>query len=239
MKHMLQQKRPLLVTFAVVAIVAAIWSYVFLQNSPQQTLDQRAHDVASQLKCPICQGESVADSPSALAQQMRGVIRQQLQAGKSEQEVIQYFQNSYGNSIVWSPPWQGFALLAWLVPISLLIAGLALLFFILRDWQSSSALNASTNQGESAVTSQDELPIEDAQLVQELTDDDPILQEIELDYQLGNITEADYHSLREKYLHRTLVALKSRYDREQELDALIEERLDALKESHDDNGKHE
>lgn len=230
MKRLLQQKRPLLVTLAVVAIVAAIWSYVFLQNSPQQTLDQRAHDVASQLKCPICQGESVADSPSALAQQMRGVIRQQLQVGKSEQEVIQYFQNSYGNSIVWSPPWQGFTLLVWLAPLGLLLAGLVLLFFILRDWQTNSALDASTNQVELGDTDQDELTIEDAQLVQELTDEDPILQEIELDYQLGNITEADYHALREKYLHRTLVALKARYDREQELDTMIEERLRAMRE---------
>ena len=228
MKRMLQRKRPLLVTFAVVAIVAAIWSYVFLQNSPQQTLDQRAHNVASQLKCPICQGESVADSPSALAQQMRGVIRQQLQAGKSEQEVIQYFQNSYGNSIVWSPPWQGFTLLAWLAPIGLLLAGLVLLFFILRDWQTNSALSSTTNAGELAATDEDELTSEHTQLVQEL--DDRILQEIELDYQLGNITEADYHTLREKYLHRTLVALKSRYDREQELDTMIEERLRAMKE---------
>jgi cytochrome c-type biogenesis protein CcmH len=237
MKRMLQHKRPLLVTFAVVAIVAAIWSYAFLQNSPQQTLDKRAHDVASQLKCPICQGESVADSPSALAQQMRGVIRQQLQAGKSEQEVIQYFQNSYGNSIVWSPPWQGFTLLAWLAPIGLSLAGLVVLFFILRDWQMSSALNSTAHEVELAGTHEDELIFEYTQLVQELTDEDPILQEIELDYQLGNITEADYRSLREKYLHRSLVALKSRYDREQELDTMIEERLGTLKENNDDNGK--
>src|SRR3989440_11244026 len=128
MKRMLQRKRSLLVTFAVVAIVAAIWSYVFLQNSPQQTLDQRAHDVASQLKCPICQGESVADSPSALAQQMRGVIRQQLQAGKSEQEVVHYFTRSYGDQIINSPPWQGFYLLIWLVPIALLLGGVVLLW---------------------------------------------------------------------------------------------------------------
>lgn len=228
MKHMLQQRRPLLVTFAVVAIVAAIWSYVFLQNPAQQTLDQRVRNVALQLKCPICQGESVADSPSALAQQMRGVIRQQLQAGKSEQEVIQYFQNSYGDSIVWSPPWQGFALLAWLVPIGLLLAGLALLFFILRDWQTSSALSSTSNTSEPVSTDEDELTFEHTQLLQEL--EDPILQEIELDYQLGNITEADYHTLREKYLHRTLVALKSRYDREQELDTMIEKRLRAMRE---------
>src|SRR5438093_10225890 len=116
----MKQQRLLLIFIAVVAIVAATWSYVFLQNPPRQTLDQRVQHIASQLKCPICQGESVADSPSQLAQQMRGVIRRQLQEGKSEQDIIRYFQTSYGDQIVWLPPWQGFTLLAWLVPIGLL-----------------------------------------------------------------------------------------------------------------------
>jgi hypothetical protein len=60
------------------------------------------------------------------------------------------------------------------------------------------------------------------------------LYEIELDYQLGNISESDYRKLREKYLQRALVALKSRYDREQELDDVIEVQLRKMKE-HDDS----
>src|SRR5712692_868473 len=123
---------------ATLAVVLAIWSFVFLTNPPTRTLDQRVQDVASQLKCPICQGESVADSPSLLAKQMRGVIRQQLQSGKSEQQVVQYFVDRYGQQIVWSPPWQGFTLLAWLVPIALLLGGTILLFFVLRSWRTLS-----------------------------------------------------------------------------------------------------
>jgi len=60
------------------------------------------------------------------------------------------------------------------------------------------------------------------------------LQEIELDYQLGNIAETDYRSLRERYVRRALVALKSRYDREQELDEAIEEQLRKLRENDGD-----
>lgn len=62
------------------------------------------------------------------------------------------------------------------------------------------------------------------------------LREVELDYQLGNISDGDYHTLRERYMQRALVALKSRYDREQELDELIEEQLRKMKEGHE---KHE
>ncbi|GAC1382236.1 MAG: hypothetical protein NVSMB33_09440 [Ktedonobacteraceae bacterium] len=173
----MKQKRPIFIVLAIVAFVAAIWAYVFLQTPAQQTLDQRVHNVASQLKCPICQGESVADSPSQLAQQMRGVIRQQLQAGKSEQEVIQYFQNSYGAQILWSPPWQGFTLLAWLVPIGLLLAGATLLVFTLHDWRKFPTLpttSPAVSTTESANLDEDDLALYRVQLEQELAAEDPM-----------------------------------------------------------------
>nr|BBH94357.1 hypothetical protein KTA_25560 [Thermogemmatispora argillosa] len=56
------------------------------------------------------------------------------------------------------------------------------------------------------------------------------LHEVELEYQLGNLTETDYRSLRERYLRRALLAIKERHSREKELDALIEERLRLLRE---------
>lgn len=61
------------------------------------------------------------------------------------------------------------------------------------------------------------------------------LQEVELDYQLGNIAQQDYQSLRERYMRRALVALKSRYEREQEIDQEIEEQLRKLKEQGEDS----
>ncbi|MFL5697435.1 MAG: cytochrome c-type biogenesis protein CcmH [Ktedonobacteraceae bacterium] len=168
------QRRPLFIALAALAIVGAVWSFVFLQNPPQPSLDQRVHDVASQLRCPVCQGESVADSPSQLSQQMRGVIRQQLQSGKSEQQVIQYFRTSYGDQIVWSPPWQGFTLLAWLVPIGLLLAGLILLFFVLRDWRALAPASSTAADPELASVDEVDLAFYRAQLEQELAADDPI-----------------------------------------------------------------
>ena len=59
------------------------------------------------------------------------------------------------------------------------------------------------------------------------------LQDVELDYQLGNLGESDYRSLRTRYLRRAALALKSRHEREQELDALIEEKLRLLKEQNE------
>lgn len=180
----MKQRRSLFLVLAIVVVAAAIWSVVYLSAPRQQTLDQRVQAVASQLKCPICQGESVADSPSLLAQQMRGIIRQQLQEGKSEQEIIQYFARSYGEQIVWSPPWQGFSLLAWLVPISLLLAGIVLIYFILRDWRTlSRSVESRSKDRDMLNIDEDELESYRAQLERELAEGDVLFRRYQTEAQ--------------------------------------------------------
>jgi cytochrome c-type biogenesis protein CcmH len=90
-----------------------------LLGGPAATLtpEARAHAIGERLACPICEGLSVADSPSALAQQMRGVISDQVAAGKSDAEIEQYFVDRYGPAILLTPPKQGFTLLAWWGPV--------------------------------------------------------------------------------------------------------------------------
>jgi cytochrome c-type biogenesis protein CcmH len=169
----MKKRHTLLILLTVVAIISSIWLYTFLVSPSKQTLDQRVHDVASQLKCLVCQGESVADSPATLSLQMRGVIRQQLQSGKSEQEVIQYFVSRYGDRILLSPPWQGLTLLAWLVPIALMVGGILLLFVVLRSWQSQSDKEPIDDRVESVDIDEKELAYYQQQIEQELAAEDP------------------------------------------------------------------
>ena len=143
----MKARRSLLIVLVAFAMIATVWSTLLIGAPERQTLDGRVQRVASQLKCLICQGESVADSPSTLAQQMRVSIRQQLQAGKSEQDVIQYFQQRYGDEIVWSPPWQGFSLLAWLIPIAFLLCGVGLVILLLREWHAAGTGLAPVREG--------------------------------------------------------------------------------------------
>lgn len=171
----MKKYRYLLLFIAVLAILGAIWSYVLLTNPPQETLDQRVQDVGSQLRCLVCQGESVADSPSQFSQQARMIIREQLQEGKSEQQIIQFFQARYGDRILWLPLKQGFALVAWLIPGAILLGGLILLFFVLRSWQKSAAITTTEPATEMKETDDDpDFATYRAQLEQELAADDPI-----------------------------------------------------------------
>ena len=174
----MKKRHSLLLVLGIVAIISSIWLYTFLVSPSKQTLDQRVHDVASQLKCLVCQGESVADSPATLSLQMRGVIRQQLQSGKSEQEVVQYFVSRYGDRILLAPPWQGLTLLAWLIPIALMLGGILLLFVVLRSWQSQSDKRSfDTDRAESIDVDENELVYYQKQIEKELAAEDPVFSQ--------------------------------------------------------------
>ena len=96
------------------------------------SLDQQAREIGLGLRCPVCQNVSVADSTSELAGQMRQVIREQLEQGKTKAEITAYFLERYGESVLFEPPKQGFALLAWIVAPLGLLAGAAVLWRLLR-----------------------------------------------------------------------------------------------------------
>ncbi len=174
----MKKRHSLFLFLGVVAIVSSIWLYTLLLSPSRQTLDQRVHDVASQLKCLVCQGESVADSPAMLSLQMRGIIRQQLQSGKSEQDVIQYFVSRYGDRILLAPPMQGLTLLAWIVPIALMIGGALLVFFVLRSWQSHAGKEPDdADRTESVNLDEKELVFYQRQIEQELATEDPVFSQ--------------------------------------------------------------
>ncbi len=162
---------------ALLAVMAAIGSSLLLVTPRPQTVDQRVYSIASQLKCPVCQDESVADSSVSIAEQMRQVIRQQVQAGKSDQQIIQFFEDRYGASIVWSPPWLGLTLFAWLVPIALFLVGCVLLFFVLREWRMSVRDSGGGVAQHTDETSEDaELESYRGQLEQELAAEDVLFK---------------------------------------------------------------
>lgn len=98
-------------------------------------LDDSVRRVALQLQCPVCEGESVADSPSGLASDMKGVIRAKLIAGESDQQILDEFVASYGDSILTEPPKRGISLGVWVGPIIGVAIGVALVTLLLRTWR--------------------------------------------------------------------------------------------------------
>lgn len=104
----------------VVAAVALAWGAA---GAAPPDLDERVRAVAGRLMCPVCEGRTVADSTSDLAAQMRAVIREKLARGESEDEVVAYFVDRYGPSVLASPPRGGAGWVLWLAPAALLAGG--------------------------------------------------------------------------------------------------------------------
>ena len=97
-------------------------------------IDVDVSRVANQLQCPVCEGQTVAASNSGLAKDMRDVIRTKLQAGESDQQILDEFVASYGDSILSEPPKRGLGLGVWVGPVVGLVAGAAVVAMLLSAW---------------------------------------------------------------------------------------------------------
>jgi len=115
------------------------------KNDPK--LEDKTKAVASELRCPVCQGLSIQDSPSELSQQMRTVVKEQLAAGKSEQDVKDYFISKYGEWILLEPAAHGFNLFIYALPAALILGGAGLIVLLVRRWTTTASTSASTTAG--------------------------------------------------------------------------------------------
>jgi len=86
-------------------------------------LDARTKEIGSLLRCPVCQGLSVADSPASMAVNMKGQVRQMLARGYTEGQILTYFEGSYGEFVRLEPPLRGVNWLVWLAPVAGLVLG--------------------------------------------------------------------------------------------------------------------
>lgn len=115
--------------------------------------DARAARLADQLRCPVCLGNSVQDSPSELAHDMRQLIREQLAAGKTDAEIKQFFVERYGEWVLLNPEPRGFNLVVWLLPLVVVAGGGVGLWIAVAKWtaRARSAPPAPSHSPQSAV----------------------------------------------------------------------------------------
>jgi cytochrome c-type biogenesis protein CcmH len=119
----------LVIAIALLAVLAAVgWSARPRTETPAQRVDR----ITSELRCVVCQGLSVKDSPAESARQMRDLVIQRVAEGRTDDEIRDEFRSSYGDWVVLAPPVTSWAGLVWLVPIAALLAGLLVAWRRLR-----------------------------------------------------------------------------------------------------------
>lgn len=114
-------------------IAAILLNLTFTLYSISNSTDNQVSEISKELMCPVCRGQTVAESNSDLANDFRDVIRNKLLEGKSKEEILTYFTSRYGDSVLASPPAKGFRLLIWLLPLVVLILGFLLLSSFLKS----------------------------------------------------------------------------------------------------------
>jgi cytochrome c-type biogenesis protein CcmH len=90
---------------------------------PNQAQEQRAETIGRQLRCLVCQNEDIEDSGADLARDLRRIVREQVAAGKSDQQVTDWMVARYGNFVRLRPPFDAFTLALWGMPVIALLAG--------------------------------------------------------------------------------------------------------------------
>ena len=109
------------------AIVAIACAAAALQARADDRLAQREAALAAQLRCVVCQNQTVAESHAPIAKDMRREIQAQLAQGRSDAEVVAFFEQRYGSFVRYTPPWRPSTWLLWCGPFLAVLAGFALL----------------------------------------------------------------------------------------------------------------
>lgn len=104
---------------------------------------QRAHDIATEIRCPTCRGLSAADSDAPSSQAIRDDILRRVQAGQTDGEIRGYLVSRYTTDILLKPERHGVAVLVWALPIVAGIAALAALILAFRRWRARPGVAVS------------------------------------------------------------------------------------------------
>ena len=120
--------RKLLAILAVLASLSPAFALGPEELLKDPALEHRAREISAQLRCLVCQNQSIDDSDAPLAKDLRTMVREQLVAGKSDREIMDFVVARYGEFVLLKPPFTISTLLLWGTPFAvLLIAGVALI----------------------------------------------------------------------------------------------------------------
>ena len=127
--------RTLLRPLVSLLLVAAALGAMAKEAAPaaaDPVLEARMQAIAIELRCLVCQNQTIADSHADLAVDLRNQVREMLRQGKSDREIIDYMTARYGDFVLYRPPVKGTTMLLWFGPAVLLVGGVGILWLVLR-----------------------------------------------------------------------------------------------------------
>ena len=120
---------------ALAALVLAFCGAAFGQagpKAPDANVEARMKHLAEELRCLVCQNQTIADSNASLAVDLRNQIRGQIAEGRSDAQIRSYMVERYGDFVLYKPPFQGNTIALWMAPLVLLVAGAVAFVMLVR-----------------------------------------------------------------------------------------------------------
>jgi cytochrome c-type biogenesis protein CcmH len=130
---------------ALVAVVIAAVVVLAVRSEPSDAPDARARRLERRLACPVCEGESLADSNVPEARAMRADIRDRIAGGQSDGRILDTYADAYGEDILLDPDNDGIGLVVWVVPVVGVAAGAVAIGLALRRWSRQPRLAATAD----------------------------------------------------------------------------------------------
>jgi len=133
---------------AVFVVTVGILSLATFGTRSAPTAQDRVTTISRSVKCPVCSGESVAESNAPASQEIRRQIAEQVQQGQTDEEIRSFYAAKYGQAILLTPSASGVNALVWILPIVAFAIGIAALVIVFRRWSSMPAERATDEDRE-------------------------------------------------------------------------------------------
>jgi cytochrome c-type biogenesis protein CcmH len=117
---------------AMLLFATPLWAAEAQPVGDDPAIEQRMNHLAKDLRCLVCQNETLAASHAELAEDLRKDIRQQMKLGKNDKQVIQYLTDRYGDFVLYNPPLRSYTILLWFGPFAFLLVGATIWYFTLK-----------------------------------------------------------------------------------------------------------
>jgi cytochrome c-type biogenesis protein CcmH len=125
----------------ILLLVISINSHAVDSRQLSDPKQQESYEtLTKELRCLVCQNQTIADSNAELASDLRRQVYEMLQQGKSEQEIIRYMTDRYGEFVLYKPAFAGKTSLLWIAPVVFLFMGLMMVFFIIRRKRATAQI---------------------------------------------------------------------------------------------------
>ncbi|MGF1628943.1 MAG: cytochrome c-type biogenesis protein [Kiloniellaceae bacterium] len=138
----------LLLAGSLPVLVFPAWAVEPAEMLDDPVLEQRARDLSAEIRCVVCQNESIDSSNAEIAREVRLLVRERLVAGDSDQQVFDYLVARYGDFVLLRPPMKPTTYLLWFGPFVVLLLGVVAVFVYFRGQRTAAAMPPALNAEE-------------------------------------------------------------------------------------------